>query len=73
LPPKRKAPSPEDDEDDVDAAIEEALEIDDYLNVAKEDKPTIPKSWRNTPISSQTLPQPTTACPPRKRKNSKQE
>lgn len=37
-PPKRKAPSPEDDEDDVDGAIQEAIENDDYLNVAKEDK-----------------------------------
>jgi hypothetical protein len=37
-PSKRKAPSPEDDEEDLDAAIQEAIENDDYLNIAKEDK-----------------------------------
>jgi hypothetical protein len=36
-PSKRRALSPE-DEEDLDAAFQEAIENDDYLNVAKEDK-----------------------------------
>jgi hypothetical protein len=37
-PSKCKALSPEDDEEDLDAALQEAIENDDYLYVAKEDK-----------------------------------
>jgi hypothetical protein len=37
-PSKRRAPSPGDDEDDLDAAFQEAVENDDYLIVAEEDK-----------------------------------
>jgi len=37
-PRKRKASPPVNDDDDLEAAIEEAFENDDYLTVAKEDK-----------------------------------
>lgn len=37
-PSKRKALSPEDDEEDLDAAYQEALENDEYLIVAEGDK-----------------------------------
>jgi hypothetical protein len=37
-PLKRKAPSPEADEEDLNAAIQDAIDNDGYLDVAEEDK-----------------------------------